>query len=87
MLDSSLLYSVGFALVFIGILILILATVLMTAKSQRKGKVKSAGIIVVGPVPIIFGSDKKSVKTILVLSVALTVLIVAAMIIYYFLLR
>ncbi len=87
MVDSASLYSVGFGLVFVGIFILIIASVLIAVYGSRKGKTKAAGVIVVGPVPIVFGSDKKVVKTLLVLSVAFMALLVAAMLIYYFLLR
>ena len=30
----------------------------------KKGKVQGAGVIMIGPIPIIFGTDKKSVKTV-----------------------
>jgi len=85
--DSATLYTLGFALVFVGVLVLIAAIVLIGITQGRKGETKTAGAIIIGPVPIIFGSDKKSVKTILTLSVALTALLVAAMLIYYFLFR
>jgi uncharacterized protein (TIGR00304 family) len=51
-----------------------------------KGKVKGAGVIMIGPVPIIFGTDKKSVKSVLALSLALTIALIVALIVYYWLL-
>ncbi len=87
MVDSAALLTLGFALVFVGIIILIAATILTGVFQGKKGKVKAAGVIVVGPVPIVFGSDKKSVKTLLLLSVILTALLIVAMLVYYFLLR
>lgn len=83
---SSELFAVGFVLVLLGILILISALVLAATRS-RKSNVKSAGIIVIGPVPIIFGSDKRSIKTVLVLATILTALSVVVMLFYYFLSR
>lgn len=83
---SSELIAVGFGLVFVGVLIVILALVLAGTRSGR-GKVKSAGLVIVGPVPIIFGSDKESVKTILILATTLTALLVVATTVYYFLFR
>ena len=44
-------------------------------------------MVVVGPVPIVFGSDKKTVKTILVLAVTLTAMLIVLTLIYYFLVR
>jgi uncharacterized protein (TIGR00304 family) len=51
-----------------------------------KGKVKGAGVIMIGPIPIIFGTDKKSVKSVLALSLALTIALIVALIVYYWLL-
>jgi uncharacterized protein (TIGR00304 family) len=82
-LDTTLLISAGVIIIFIGIIILVLAVLLSLGKSENT-KVKSAAVIIIGPIPIIFGSDKKSLKTILALALALTV---ALIILYYFLLR
>ena len=87
MSGSASLYLFGLGLVLIGIVIVIMATILLGVLRGRHGKVKAAGVIVVGPVPIVFGSDKKSVKSLLGLSVVLTALVITAMLIYYFLLR
>lgn len=83
------LYALGFALVLIGILIIIAAVILVSILGAKrgKGKVKAGGAVIIGPVPIIFGTDKKSLKTVLLLSVALTVLLIVAMVVYYFLFR
>lgn len=87
MADSSDLYLLGFVLVFVGIIILIAATVLASVLRSKNGKVKAAGVIVVGPVPIVFGSDKKIVKDVLKLAVVLTMMLIVLALIYYFLLR
>lgn len=87
MTDSSVLYLLGFGLVFAGIIILIIVSVLASILRSKNGKVKAAGVIVVGPVPIVFGSDKKTVKTILQLAIALTTMLIVLSLIYYFLLR
>ena len=82
------LYELGVGLIIIGIVFLILAIVLIVIpRGKSGGKVKAAGVIIVGPVPIIIGSDKKSVKAILVLSIVLTAMVIVAMLVYYFLLR
>ena len=85
MTDSATLYTLGFMLIFVGVVIFLLATVLITLKRGGTGKTKSAGIIIVGPIPIIFGSDKKSIKDILVLSIILTSALMAGMLLYYIL--
>jgi uncharacterized protein (TIGR00304 family) len=86
-IDAGVLYALGIALIFVGVLIIIVAVILLSVSGAKKGKVKGGGAIIIGPVPIIFGTDEKSLKTVLLLSLALTVLLVVAMIVYYLLLR
>jgi uncharacterized protein (TIGR00304 family) len=86
-MDAGALYALGIALVFVGVLIIIVAIILLSVSGAKKGNVKGGGAIIIGPVPIIFGTDKKSLKTVLLLSLALTVLLVVVMILYYLLLR
>jgi uncharacterized membrane protein len=40
----------------------------------------------IGPIPIIFGTDKKSVKTVLALALALVIAVIVAMLLHYWLL-
>ena len=87
MIDSGALYALGMALILIGVLIIVLAVLLFSLLSAKKGKIKGGGAIIIGPFPIIFGTDKKSLKTVLLLSLALTVLLLIVMIIQYLLLR
>ncbi len=85
--DSAVLFLLGTSLVLIGAFILILATILMTTIRNKKRQAKTTGVIIIGPIPIIFGSDKKSVKTILVLSIVLTTLLLTYFLVYHFVLR
>ena len=87
MIDAGTLYALGIALILIGVLIIVLAVLLFSLLSVKKGKVKGGGAVIIGPVPIIFGTDKKSLKTVLLLSLALTVLLLIVMIVHYLLLR
>jgi uncharacterized protein (TIGR00304 family) len=86
-IDSAALYALGIALIFVGVLIIVIAVILLSISGAKKGKVKGGGAIIIGPIPIIFGTDQKSPKTVLLLSLALTVLLVVVMILYYLLLR
>jgi len=87
MIDAGALYALGIALIFVGVLIIVVAVILLAISGAKKGGAKGGGAIIIGPVPIIFGTDKKSLKTVLLLSLALTVMFVVAMIVYYLLLR
>ncbi len=83
------LFSTGFALVVVGVIILVVTILILSVRSAGKGtgKVKGGGAIIIGPVPIIFGTDKKSLKTVLILSIVLAVLLFVIFIVEYFLLR
>jgi len=80
------LYSLGTTLALTGMLIMIVATVLLLlSKKGNTGKVRGGGVILIGPIPIVFGTDKQSLKTILLLSIVLTTLLTALVIILYLL--
>lgn len=94
-MDWSTLYAVGFVLIAVGVLIVIAVIMVSSAKSSKKqeqkegdeegnAKVRGGGVIMIGPIPIIFGTDKKSVKSVLVLALVLTVLLIVW---YYLMLR
>ena len=85
MTDAETLYALGIGLVFVGIVILVVAILLLTISSIKEGRVKGGGAIIIGPFPIIFGTDKKSLRTVLLLSLILTILLIVAMAINYLL--
>ncbi len=58
----------GFVISFIAVLWLVLSNV-----RSGKGKVRGGGAVIIGPIPIIFGTDKETVKILLVLSIILVV--------------
>ncbi len=85
--EADSLIQLGMGIAIIGIIILVLAILLIVLPHLRRGKTKVAGVVIVGPVPIIFGSDKQAVRTVLVLSIVLTALLIALGLLYYFLFR
>ena len=88
-MDIAVFYALGVGLIVVGIVVVVLAVILVSARSAEKGKAKmrSAGVIIIGPIPIIFGTDKKSVKEVLTLALAVTLALIIAMILYYLFLR
>jgi uncharacterized protein (TIGR00304 family) len=83
-MDAETLYGLGIVLIFAGMLVILVAILLLFLSNVKgEGKAKGGGVIIIGPFPIIFGTDKESVKTILLLSIALTVLLVIVMVIFY----
>ena len=76
----------GLTLIFAGILVIIIAVIMLSVRNSGKGNVRGGGAIIIGPVPIIFGTDKKSLKTVVLLSLVLTILLLVVMIVNYLLL-
>jgi uncharacterized protein (TIGR00304 family) len=73
--DLEILYALGIALIAVGIIVIVAVIIFASIRGGKKsGSVRGAGVVMVGPIPIIFGSDKKAVKVVLVLSVALTII-------------
>ena len=75
----------GVALILVGVFIIAIVIFLLSVKSAGKGKVRGGGAVIIGPVPIIFGTDRKSLKTVLLLSIVLTILLIVVMVVYYLL--
>ena len=86
-MGTDVLFFAGFALIVVGILIVFLALLLVSVRSAGKGKVRGGGAVIIGPVPIVFGTDKKSLKTILLLSIVLTALVLVVFVVNYLLAR
>lgn len=82
-MDYAFLIPLALAFIIIGVVMVVLALLFSSGRS-READVKGAGVIMIGPIPIIFGSDKKSVKTIIVLALALTIVLIVW---YYLVLR
>ena len=83
--ETGVLYSVGVVLILAGVLIIVLAVITLSLRSAGKSKVRGGGAVIIGPIPIIFGTDTKSLRTILLLSLALTILLLVAMFVRYWL--
>jgi len=87
MAAAEIISLVGITLIFIGVLIVILAFLLGSIRSGRKVKARGGGAVIIGPIPIVFGTDKKMVKTMLVLAIVLTVLVLAVTVVNFLLAR
>ena len=85
MADAGVLLGLGVALILAGVFIIAVAIFLLSVRSAGKVKVRGGGAVIVGPVPIIFGTDRKSLKTVLLLSIVLTILLIVVMVVYYLL--
>jgi len=79
-----LLFSVGVVLFFAGFVITFLAVILLVLTTIRgKRKFRVGGAVIIGPFPIVFGTDRESVKMLLLLSIALITLVLILMMVYH----
>jgi uncharacterized protein (TIGR00304 family) len=84
LMGAETLHTFGVALIFVGIAIILVA-IFLSFLSNVKGeaKAKSGGVIIIGPIPIVFGTDKESIEEIILLSLALMLVLVIVWVIYY----
>ena len=85
-MSDQLLFNLGVILVFAGFLIAFVAVILMFLTTTRR-KVKGGGAVVIGPFPIVFGTDRESLKILLLLSIAIIVLMLIVTVIFHFVLK
>ncbi|MEM0058262.1 MAG: DUF131 domain-containing protein [Candidatus Bathyarchaeia archaeon] len=86
-LDANTLYSIGIIMILAGITIIIVAFALLFISSIKGhgGEARGGGALIIGPFPIVFGTDKESVKAVLWLSIILTIILFALFITLYLL--
>ncbi len=76
MADNTL-FSICMLLVLAGFVIGILALVIAILRSARgAGESRGGGLIMIGPVPIVFGTDKQSARVLMLLGIVLMFLLV-----------
>jgi len=65
----------GVALTVIGVFLALVAMVFIVIGRKGNQDTKAGGIIMIGPIPIIFGTDRGSVKILIVLAIVLMLLV------------
>lgn len=79
--------NIGFILVVLGFIIALIAVFLLAFGGRGiSGQTRGGGILFIGPIPIIFGSDKESVRVLVVLAIVLIAIVLIFMLIPTFLL-
>jgi len=73
--------TIGLVLVIVGFVLAFVALILTISRKGGQGETKSAGILLIGPIPIIFGSDRDSVKVLVVLAVVLIAVFLVFMVV------
>ena len=76
---DALIFTLGIVLIFIGFIIVALSLILSYAESSPAGrgeaKVSGGGVVIVGPIPIVFGTDKRAALAAAVIGAILTIVV------------
>lgn len=81
-MDSGLtnaIFTLGLLLVLAGFAIAFVAGILMALRQTRGARAKGGGVVLIGPFPIVFGSDARTVRTLILLSILLMVAVLVVM--------
>lgn len=77
MINGNTLVSIGIFIVIAGFFLIFIGSILQTAisdnsdKSSTKSEIKTGGVILIGPIPIIFGNDKNMLVTGVIMAIIL----------------
>jgi uncharacterized protein (TIGR00304 family) len=75
-LADSFLFNIGLLLGLAGVAVAIVAIFIAIMRSARgTGKVRGGGVVMIGPVPIVFGTDKESARILILLGIALMIVL------------
>jgi uncharacterized protein (TIGR00304 family) len=81
MIRGENLVFIGIAAVIIGIFLIFIGTsFLSSGKNEGDTKVSTGGVVLIGPIPIIFGNDK---NMIIVTSIAAIIIMVISYLLFY----
>lgn len=72
---------VGLFLIIIGFVIVMVAIAVSVLKTRGEGEARAGGVIFIGPIPIILGTDIQSAKWVMILAL---VLILAVFFLFYY---
>ena len=79
-MDTSSFTDLGVVLIVFGFVLALVAMLTMIVRSPRgQSSGKGAGLVLIGPIPIVFGTDKQSVKLVMILAIVLILLVLALM--------
>lgn len=73
---DNFLFNIGLLLGLAGFALAIIAIFITILKSARgTGQTRGGGIVMIGPVPIVFGTDKQSARILMLLGIVLMIVL------------
>ena len=80
LLDQAALATLGLTLIILGFMATFVAVFILLIKGiSLRGKTRGGGLIMIGPIPIIFGTDKETMKILIMLAILLMIIAVIIM--------
>jgi uncharacterized protein (TIGR00304 family) len=73
MVQGNTIIIAGIIAIFVGFILVFVGTTLQSS-STKTSDVKTGGVILIGPIPIIFGNDKGTIITTAVIAVIIMIL-------------
>lgn len=82
------LMGLGLLLFIVGMFLMMLGALREASKAKESGqggeeKVEAGGVVLIGPVPIVFGTSQRIAKIVLILAIVLTILALVLFLIAY----
>jgi uncharacterized protein (TIGR00304 family) len=71
-MNAAMLVITGIIVIFIGIILVIIGTALQSTSQNEE--VHTGGVILIGPIPIIFGNDKSLIVGAMIFAVVIIIL-------------
>ena len=69
------LVAIGMVLALVGILLIFLSA--LKAQEKAGGRVEGGAVVVIGPLPLVFGTSERVAKALMVLAIALFAVVLA----------
>lgn len=82
---ANLVFELGFGLTVAGLLVAFAAIIMIMTGKKGDRQVRGGGILFIGPIPVIFGTDNQSVKILVLLVIASIGMIAILMVLPYWL--
>jgi uncharacterized protein (TIGR00304 family) len=74
MVNYNMIIILGFAAIILGIFMVFIGTALQSSSNDSKTEIHTGGVILIGPIPIIFGNDKTLILFGVIFAVILMIL-------------